>query len=101
MAFLIGKHGALQSNQIHFAKQCEILVRGFARVGIIALVDSATGYEKVRARQSLEKILEEFVAKELQKWLKTFPDDFYHEIFRLNRWPYVVSSVRRPGKSAR
>lgn len=91
------KNNALLPQQAHFAKQCEVLVRGFARVGIIALVDSATGYEKVRARQSLEKILEQFVAKELQKWLKTFPDEFYQEIFRLNRWPYVVSSVRRPG----
>ena len=35
--------GELQKQQEHIAQQCEILVRGFARVGIIALVDEATG----------------------------------------------------------
>jgi P63C domain-containing protein len=89
--------GKLQDQQLHIAKQCEILVRGFARVGIIALVDSATGYEKVRARDDLEKILRDFVTTELRKWLKTFPDEFYQEMFRLNRWPFTPGSVRRPG----
>jgi len=41
-------HGALISAQIAIAKQCEILTRGLSRVGIIALVDEATGYQEVR-----------------------------------------------------
>lgn len=65
------------------AKQCEILIRGFARVGIIALVDEATGYQKDRARDSLAKILEAWVAKELQPYVRTFPPEFYEELFRL------------------
>ena len=65
------------------AAQCEILIRGFARVGIIALVDEATGFQDSRAREALEKILEEFISVELMKWVKTFPDDFYRELFRL------------------
>lgn len=91
------KAGTLHYQQAHIAERCEILVRGFARVGIIALVDAATGYEKVRARDDLEKILREFVTAELRKWLKTFPDEFYQEMFRLNRWPFIPGSVRRPG----
>jgi hypothetical protein len=39
----------------NIADQCEALVRGFARVGIIALVDKATGYQKDRARDALAK----------------------------------------------
>lgn len=70
------------------AKQCEILIRGFARVGIIALVDEATGFEKVRARDSLAKILEAWVAKELQPYVRTFPPDFYEEMFRLRGLQY-------------
>jgi hypothetical protein len=38
------KQGVLTPNQRPVADQCEILVRGFARIGIIALVDEATGY---------------------------------------------------------
>lgn len=70
------------------AKQCEVLVRGFARVGIIALVDEATGYQKDRARDALAQILEAFVAKELQPYLKTFPVDYYEHLFRLYNLPY-------------
>ena len=71
-----------QSQQA-IAAQCEILVRGFARVGIIALVDEVTGYEKDRAKDSLAKILEAFVAKELQPYVRAFPADFYEQMFRL------------------
>jgi len=90
------KNGALQKQQLHIAKQCEILVRGFARVGIIALVDEATGFQDRRTKEALVKILEDFIAKELQPWIKTFPDDFYKQVFRLHGWLYVESNVRRP-----
>lgn len=86
----------LLPQQAHIAAQCEILVRGFARVGIIALVDEATGFQKDRARDALAKILEAFVAKELQPWVKTFPSDFYEQMFRLRGLPYPNQSVRRP-----
>jgi hypothetical protein len=89
------KAGELHHQQVHIAEQCEILVRGFARVGIIALVDEATGYQVDRARDALAKILEAFVAKELQKWVKTFPADFYQELFRLRNIPFK-GSVKRP-----
>lgn len=87
--------GDLHHQQEHIAKQCEILVRAFARVGIIALVDEATGYQDERARDALAKILEAFVAKELRKWVKTFPAEFYKEMFRLRSIPYT-GKVQRP-----
>lgn len=46
-------------------RRSEILVRGFARVSIIALVDEATGYQRDRAKNALAAILEAFIAKEL------------------------------------
>lgn len=70
------------------ADQCEILMRGFARVGLIALVDEATGYQAAREKDALAKILEAFVAKELRPWMKTFPNAYYEEIFRLYKLPY-------------
>jgi hypothetical protein len=89
------KAKALTKKQEHIAVQCEILVRGFARVGIIALVDEVTGYQADRARDGLAKILEAFVAKELRKWVKTFPAEFYQELFRLRGLPYN-GSVKKP-----
>lgn len=89
--------GTINRQQEHIAKQCEILVRGFARVGIVALVDEATGYQEVRARQALEKILEKFISDELLSWAKTFPDDFYREMARLRGLHYSEIATRRPG----
>lgn len=88
--------GALDARQANLAKQCEILVRGFARVGIIALVDEATGFQRDRAKDALAKILETFIAKELQPWVRTFPADFYQELFRLRGLSFPGGSVRRP-----
>lgn len=82
------QEGALQPQQAHIAEQCEILVRGFARVGIIALVDEATGYQKDRERDALAQILAKFVAKELQPYVKTFPPEYYEELFRLRGLKY-------------
>lgn len=69
-------------------KQCEILMRGFFRVGIVALVDEATGYQRDRTKDALAKLLEAFVAKDLQAYLKTFPVEFYENLFRLRGLPY-------------
>jgi hypothetical protein len=90
------KSEKLNYQQQHIADQCEILVRGFARVGIIALVDESTGYQDFRARQALEQILEKFLSDELLKWAKRFPDTFYKEMFRLRGWNYNPDSVKRP-----
>ncbi|MCH9052385.1 MAG: P63C domain-containing protein [Proteobacteria bacterium] len=80
--------GALQPQQKHIAERCNILMRGFARIGIIGLVDEATGYQEIRARNALAKILERFLAEELQPWTMTFPLEFYRQIFRLRDWPW-------------
>ncbi|HXG87489.1 MAG TPA: P63C domain-containing protein [Vicinamibacterales bacterium] len=88
--------GALKrKHQLRVAHRAEILMRGLAHVGIIALVDEATGYQDVRSRDALAKILEAFVTKELQPWVRAFPPDFYKEMFRLKRVPYT-SDLKRP-----
>jgi hypothetical protein len=88
--------GVLRQNQKHIAETCKILYRGFAKVGIIALVDEATGYQYDRARRALEQILEQFISKELLRWVKTFPDEYYQHIFRLKGWKMSEIPNRRP-----
>jgi hypothetical protein len=79
----------------------DTLMRGFARIGIIALVDEATGYQEVRDRMALAAILDRYLRKEAAKWAKKFPDDFYKEMFRLRGWAYDPSSVKRPSVVAK
>ncbi len=88
--------GVLQRQQLGIATRCELLVRGFARIGIVALVDEATGYQKDRAKDALSRILEAFIAKELQPWIPTFPADFYEQMFRLRGLQFPRDSVQRP-----
>ena len=85
---------ALQPSQYSRAKKAEILVRGLARVGIVALIDEATGYQKDRAKDELAKILEAFVAKELQPYLKTFPTEYYEQLFRLYGYTFPPENKR-------
>ena len=86
----------LTPSQIPIAGKCHLLLRGFATVGIIALVDEATGYQEVRDRIALQKILDKYLLPYQAAWAKRFPDDFYRAIFRLKNWPYNPSTVKRP-----
>jgi len=88
--------GALRKNQQKFAYACDVLMRALAHVGIIALVDEATGYQEVRDRLALQKILDLFINKELSKWAKRFPDEFYKEMFRLKGWQWQGMKINRP-----
>lgn len=87
--------GVLGPRQKITAAKADILLRGLAHVGIIALVDEATGFQDFRSRDALARILEAFVAKEIQKWVKTFPPDFYKQMFRLRGIPYA-ETVKKP-----
>jgi hypothetical protein len=72
----------------HIIKACDVLMRGLAHVGIIALVDEATGYQEVRPKDALQAFLEKIIAKELAAWAKKFPDEFYENIYKLKGWPW-------------
>ena len=87
---------SIPENYKHIIKACDSLVRGLATVGIVALVDEATGYQDYRDRQALQAILDKFIAKELAAWAKRFPDDFYQEMFRLKNWQWRGMSINRP-----
>jgi hypothetical protein len=88
--------GALRQNQKMFAEVAHILIRGLAHVGIVALVDEATGYQEVREKQALQAILDRYLRKELAAWAKRFPDEFYKEMFRLRGWEWLSISGKRP-----
>lgn len=86
----------LLKEQEKFARACELLMRGLAHVGIVALVDEATGYQDVRDRQALQAILDKYLRKELAAWAKRFPDEFYQHIFRLRGWEWRGMYINGP-----
>ena len=91
-----GRLGKLGKRREHLAERAALLQHGFATLGIIGLVDEATGYQADRAKDDLARILSQFIAKELQPYLPTFDTEFYREMFRLRGLPYSPFSVKRP-----
>lgn len=79
--------GALNTDrQREIAIQCSILLSSCAKVGLIALIDEATGYQYERAEDALQVKLRAFIADELRAWEKTFPDELWEEFGRLTNW---------------
>jgi hypothetical protein len=86
----------LRPQQVHIAEACRMLGRGLTRLGIIGLIDEATGYQAVRDKHALQAILDKYLRKELAAWAKRFPDEFYRQIFRLRGWTWKGMKVNRP-----
>jgi hypothetical protein len=72
-----------RGGQLHIADRALMLIRGFASVGIIALVDEATGFQYDRPRRDLEEYLSKFLSESLRRWVRTFPGDYFKHLCRL------------------
>ena len=72
----------LKPSQLFLARQSEFIIRSAAKVGIIALVDEATGYLD-KTKDEYKKLFEKFIRSEFRQWEKEFPDKFFAMIYRL------------------
>ena len=85
----------LSPRQKIIADQCEILVRSFAKVGLIALIDEATGYQYDREKKELQTVLKALISDEILAYQQQFQLSFYREIFRLWRIPFTPKNIKR------
>jgi hypothetical protein len=79
-----------------YAAAAEALIISVAKVGIVALIDEATGHQDHRERDDLQRHLERYLKKEFAAWAKRFPDEFYIEMFRLKGWQWKGMKINRP-----
>lgn len=82
--------------ELRYAQAAESLVVSLANVGLAALIDEATGFQKDRDRRALQALLDKYLKKEFAAWAKKFPDEFYQEMFRLKGWQWQGMSINRP-----
>ncbi len=94
--FQANKAGALKASQKYLVETAQVLVEGLATVGIIALVDEATGYQADRAKDELMRILEAYISKELLPWTRRFPHEFFEEVYRLHGWQFRPGQLKGP-----
>lgn len=84
----------LTKAQEPLARASEILLIGLSNIGIISLIDEATGYQYERERFELQKILSAYISDEILKWQLTFTDDFYKEVYRLWGLPFIPKYIK-------
>jgi hypothetical protein len=75
--------GKLHSTQKSLADQAEILLHAFAKVGVTALIDEATGFQQVRDPAALRLLVQQYIEEEKREWEKQFPDDYYDDLNRI------------------
>lgn len=81
-----------------FVKHANIIMRAVAKTGIIALVDEATGYDKerIKGKELLQDFLRQYLQEEIAKWVKTFPDQFFEDLYKMRHWDWE-RTTKRPG----
>lgn len=75
--------GSLASSQTFLAVQAEIIIRSAAKLGIIALVDAATGYVQDVKKEEYLRLWKDFISKEFRQWEAEFPNQFADMIYKI------------------
>lgn len=88
---------ALDDGNLQTDRQKEIAVKAgmflasCSKVGLVALIDEATGYQYVRGEDALRFKLKIFLEEEMRKWESTFPEELWLEFGRLTNWSGPIS----------
>lgn len=84
--------GVLQKQQAGIAFQCRVVTSSLTRIGLIALIDEATGYQDKRESDELQQILTSYLLPEHRPWMKTIPTEFTSEIYRVYGWKRTANN---------
>lgn len=76
--------GELRASQTHLGVNAARLLGAFAKVGIIALVDEATGYQSQREASALSFAFRAILLESACQWDLMWPPDFVAAICRLH-----------------
>jgi hypothetical protein len=88
------QHGKLDGSEAQqkIAMKAAVLSAACAKVGLTALIDEATGYQYERPGDALALKLKLFLAEEMRKWDRTFPDQLWEQFGRLTNWKGAIHS---------
>jgi len=77
--------------QIAIAIKASMFLSACSKIGLIALIDEATGYQYERQQDALQVKLRLFLEEEMRKWERTFPEELWMEFGRLTHWDGSVN----------
>ena len=69
--------------QQHVGLRCEALKKALPAIGIIALIDESTGYQKIRERDALKILVKKYITESFRPWIKEFHDDLFSGIDKI------------------
>lgn len=87
--------GALHRRLLPIALQAQIITLSFAKAGIISAIDEVTGYQEVRERDAIQKIVDKYLTDYAKKWAKVFPDEFWDKLLRAKGYETYIGLPRR------
>ena len=92
-----GEKGALKNNS-EIAQNAYKMILAFSKLGIRALVDEATGYQKDknRAKDELQKFLSQLMREDAAVLVKRFEDSFFEMIYKMRGWTWNYTH-KHPG----
>lgn len=78
------KQNKLSSKQFFLSIQSEMIIRSAAKIGIIGLIDEATGFTSDKRKDEYRILWQDFIRKEFRQWQEPeFPDDLFNIIYKL------------------
>lgn len=85
---------ALLPQQKRLGDQAELIMRSFAKVGLVALIDEATGYQEYRDKDALRILVQQYIIEDARAWTKEFYDQFFVELDRMYGNQRTISRKR-------
>lgn len=67
----------LTDSQEDLYRHAIALLNAFSKIGVVALIDEATGYQKERSPDALRLLVQQYLEDEKREWQKEFPDEYY------------------------
>lgn len=83
----------LTESQLPLSVQAEILIRGLAEIGIIALVDEATGFDEEKKKDEYRELFKAFIQEQVGEYQREFPKQFTDNLYKM----YGITQ-KTPGK---
>lgn len=75
--------------------QAQLITLSFAKAGIVAAVDEVTGYQEVREKNEIQKLLDKYLTDYAQRWAKVFPDEFWDKLLKVKGYESYIG-LNRP-----
>lgn len=80
--------GKLTKHQEHIGQRCVHLGSALIGVGLVALIDEATGYQYAREPNALQDLISTLIREEARDWDRRFHPTYYQAMCKIFGFPY-------------